>query len=90
MLKGNIKVGQGNIKVGQGNIKVGHRNIKVAQRNIKVRQANLENIHQPQSHGEGINIFIDLIEQGNTLDYHVINTVNVKLHLTSTVTMTQT
>jgi hypothetical protein len=44
----------------------------------------------PKSHGECVNIFIELIQQIDALNDHVISLVNVELNLGSAVAVTQT
>lgn len=44
----------------------------------------------PKSHGECVNIFIELIQQIDALNDHVISLVNVELDLGSAVAVTQT
>ena len=47
-------------------------------------------LYTPDSHGEGIDVFIQLIQQTNGLDDHVVYTMNIKLYFCSRVTVAQT
>merc|ERR1719245_41603 len=42
------------------------------------------------SHTEGINIFVQLIQKSNTLNNHIVRLVNVEFHFTPGVSMTKT
>ena len=35
----------------------------------------------PHTHGESVDVFVELVEECNTLDNHVVHLVNVELHL---------
>ena len=42
------------------------------------------------SHTEGINIFVQLIQKSNTLNNHIVRLVNIEFHFTPGVSMTKT
>lgn len=44
----------------------------------------------PNTHGEGVDVFVQLIQQGNGLDDHVVRPVDVKFDFGSGVAMTKT
>jgi hypothetical protein len=44
----------------------------------------------PNAHGEGIDIFVQLIEQSNRLNDHVVNTVDVELDFGSGIGVAKT
>ena len=44
----------------------------------------------PNSHGESIDIFIELIEQSNRLNDHVIDTIDVELDFSTGIGMAET
>jgi hypothetical protein len=43
----------------------------------------------PDSHCKGVDIFIQLVQQGNSLDNHVITLVDVELHFCARIRMSQ-
>jgi len=43
----------------------------------------------PDSHGKGVDVFIQLVQQGNSLDNHVITLVDVELHFCTRIRMSQ-
>lgn len=49
-----------------------------------------EELYEPDSHGEWIYILIKSIEKEDCLNDHIVNTVNIELHLCPAVTVAQT
>lgn len=43
----------------------------------------------PDSHGKGVDVFIQLVQQGDSLDNHVITLVDVELHFCTRIRMSQ-
>lgn len=43
----------------------------------------------PDTHGEGVDIFVQLIQQGDGLDDHVVDPVDIELDLGSGVTVAE-
>lgn len=69
----------------------GINNICRIEDNNHQRQGLWTNINnKPDSHGEGIDIFIKSIEKEDGLNDHIIDSVHIELHLCSAVTVSQT
>ena len=45
---------------------------------------------KPDSHGEGIDILIESIKKEDSLNDHIVNTVNIELDLCPAITVPQT
>lgn len=44
----------------------------------------------PDTHGESVDVFVQLIQQSNWLDDHVVGSVDIKLYFGSGVTVAET
>lgn len=50
---------------------------------------NMRTRKRPDSHGEGIDVLVKCIQQKDSLDHHVVNTIHIELHLGPAVAMPQ-
>lgn len=41
------------------------------------------------SHCEGVHVLVELVEHGDSLDDHIVRAINVELHFSSRIGMTQ-